>query len=727
MATRPRYLCVAVTSALASLLIACATPTRVTQTPAAPAEFRYPATARGDVVDIYHDVKVADPYRWFEDASAQPTKDWVTAQNALAQPYLETLPQRAWLGNRLKALWTYERFGVPQREGGHYFFLRNDGTQDQSVLYVADSLNATPRVLVDPNGKREDATIALSQWSPSPDGKLVAYALSDGGTDWNIWHFRRVADGTDLPVTLKFSKFWPVSWASDSSGVYYSRYPVKAGESAETAERGDDAGRPDVYFHKLDQPQTADRLVYQVTDHPSRVPAAQVTEDGRYLIINLFDGYETNGVLVQDLRKPGARPQPLFVAWDALYNFIGSKGDELYFQTTHAAPLGRVIAVHPDKPQVTAWRSVVPQAQFSINTTNYLGGRIVVEYTRDARSVVKLFEVSGAEAGEVKLPGLGTATGFQGEGDNTEAFFSFSGYQAPTSIQRLDVGTNSVNEFRKPTVPADFTPFVTEQVFYNSKDGTRVPMFIIRRKDAPRDGNQPVMLYGYGGFNVTLSPTFSPAIQSWLEMGGTYAVANLRGGGEYGEEWHQAGTKLKKQNVFDDFIAAAEYLIREKYTNPKRLAILGRSNGGLLVGAALIQRPELFGAALPGVGVMDMLRYQTASANARQWSSDYGLAENTDEFKAIRAYSPVHNVKNGACYPPTLVTTADRDDRVVPWHSYKFAAELQHAQGCANPVLIRIETRAGHGAGKPVWMQIEDIADQFGFVANALKMPAPAG
>jgi len=727
MATRPRYLCVAVATALTTLLIACATQTQVTHTPAPPAEFKYPATTRSDVIDVYHDVKVPDPYRWFEDPGAQSTKDWVTAQNALAQPYLESLPQRAWFGNRLKALWTYERFGVPQRDGGRYFFLRNDGTQDQSVLYVADALNATPRVLVDPNGKREDATVALSQWSPSPDGKLVAYALSDGGTDWNIWHFRRVADGTDLPVALKFSKFWPVSWARDSSGVYYSRYPVKAGESAATAERGDDAGRPDVYFHKLEDAQSSDQLIYKVTDHPSRVPAAQITEDGRYLIINLFDGYQTNGVLVQDLRKPGAKPQPLFVAWDALYNFIGSKGDELYFQTTHAAPLGRVIAVHPNKPQVTAWRGVVPQAGFAISNTAYIGGRLVVEYTRDARSLVKLFDTSGVEAGEVKLPGLGTATGFQGEGDNPEAFFSFSGYQAPTSILRLDVTSNSVSEFRRPTVPADFTPFVTEQVFYNSKDGTRVPMFIIRRKDAPRDGNQPVMLYGYGGFNVTLSPSFSPSIQSWLEMGGIYAVANLRGGGEYGEEWHQAGTKLKKQNVFDDFIAAAEYLIREKYTNSRRLAIIGRSNGGLLVGAALTQRPELFGAALPGVGVMDMLRYQTASANARQWSSDFGLAENTDEFKAIRAYSPVHNVKDGACYPPTLVTTADRDDRVVPWHSYKFAAELQHAQGCANPVLIRIETRAGHGAGKPVWMQIEDIADQFGFVANALKMPAPAG
>jgi prolyl oligopeptidase len=729
MASRPRYIVMSLASALTILLVACTSSPRATHTPSAPAappKFQYPATTRGDVADDYYGTRIADPYRWFEDAGAQSTRDWVSAQNALAQPYLEALPQRAWLGNRLKQLWTYERFGVPQREEGKYFYLRNDGTQDQSVLYVAEGLSATPRVLVDPNGKREDATIALSQWSPSPDGKLLSYALSDGGSDWNIWHFRRVDDGTDLPVVLKFSKFWPMTWARDSSGVYYSRYPLKPGESAESAERGDDTGRPDVYFHKLAEPQASDRLVYRVTDHPTRVPAAVVTEDGRYLLIGLFDGYLTNGVLVQDLRRPGAKPQPLFIAWDALYNFIGSKGDELYFQTTNNAPRGRIIAVNPGKPEPAAWRSVVPQADFPISSSNYIGGRIVVEYTHDAHSAVKLFETSGAEVGEVKLPGLGTATAFIGEGDNPEAFFSYSGYQSPTRIMRLDVASNTVSEFRKPTVPADFTPYVTEQVFYNSKDGTRVPMFIVRRKDAPRDGNQPVMLYGYGGFNVTLSPSFSPSIQSWLEMGGIYAVANLRGGGEYGEEWHLAGTKLHKQNVFDDFIAAAEYLIKEKYTNPKRLAILGRSNGGLLVGAALTQRPELFGAALPGVGVMDMLRYQTASANARQWSSDFGLAENPEEFKAIRAYSPVHNV-HGGCYPPTLVTTADHDDRVVPWHSYKFAAELQHAQACANPVMIRIETRAGHGAGKPVWMQIEDIADQFGFVANALGMPAPAG
>jgi len=725
MGTSPRYLSVSLATALAALLIACATKPAATHAPEPQAKLQYPDTPRGDVVDDYHGVRVADPYRWFEDLGAQNTRDWVSAENAIAQPYLERLPHRAWLGNRLKQLWTYERFGVPLVEGGKYFYLRNDGSQDQSVLYVADALNAPPRVLVDPNGKREDATIALSQWYPSPDGKLLAYALSDGGSDWNVWHFRRVADGSDLPVVLKFSKFWPVSWAHDSSGVYYSRYPLKSGDKPDSVERGDDAGRPDVFFHRLDDAQLTDRLVYQVTDHPTRVPSAQVTEDGRYLVIGEFDGYVANGVRIQDLRKPSSPVRPMFTAWDAIYTFIGSKGDELYFQTTNSAPRGRVIAVQANRPEPAAWRTVVPQADIAISNASYIGGRVVVEYTRDAMSLVKLFETSGAAAGEVRLTGLGTATAFQGKGDNAEAFFSYSDYLSPTRIMRLDVGSNTVSEFRRPSVPADFLPFMTEQVFYTSKDGTRVPMFVIRRKDAPRDGNQPVLLYGYGGFNVTLSPSFSPAIQSWLELGGIYAVANLRGGGEYGEDWHLAGTRLHKQNVFDDFIAAAEYLIREKYTSPKRLGIIGRSNGGLLIGAALTQRPELFGAALPGVGVMDMLRYQTASANARQWSSDFGVAEDPVEFQALRAYSPVHNVKSGLCYPPTLVTTADHDDRVVPWHSYKFAAELQHAQGCANPVMIRIETRAGHGAGKPVWMQIEDIADQFCFVANALGVPAP--
>ncbi|MEO8061527.1 MAG: prolyl oligopeptidase family serine peptidase [Pseudomonadota bacterium] len=727
MVTSHRYLCAVLAGSLVVLLIACATKPKAEYTPpVSPPKLQYPQAARGDVVDVYHGVSVPDPYRGFEDPNAQSTRDWVTAENALAQPYLERLPQRAWLGERLKQLWNYDRFGAPEREGNNYFYLRNDGTQDQSVLYVAAGLDAPPRVLMDPNGKRDDATIALSQFVPSPNGEILAYALSDAGSDWNTWHFRRVADGVDLPVFLKFSKFHAVSWARDNSGVYYSRYPLKPGDSADTAERGDDAGRPDVFFHKLEDAQSADRLVYQVADNPTYVPTGHVTEDGRYLIINLSYGYDANAIRVQDLRKKSAKPKDIFAAWDALYEFLGSNGDELYFFTTNESPRGRVIAVNANNPAPTAWRTVVPQDELAIISTNYIGGRFVVEYSRDACSAVRLYEASGKFAGEVKLPGLGTTKGFQGTGTNSETFFSYTDFTTPQRILRLDVARNVVSDFRTPNVPADFTPFVTEQVFYTSKDGTRVPMFITRRKDAPRDGNQPVILYGYGGFNVIVSPGFNPAIQSWIEMGGIYAVANLRGGGEYGEEWHRAGTRLLKQNVFDDFIAAAEYLIREKYTSPKRLAIRGGSNGGTLVGAVTTQRPELFGAALPAVGVMDMLRYHTASANARQWSTDFGLSEDAAEFKALKAYSPVHNLKSGVCYPPTLVTTADHDDRVVPWHSFKFAAELQRVQACDNPVMIRVETRAGHGAGKPVWMQIEDVADQFGFVANALNVPTPA-
>jgi len=480
-----------------------------------------------------------------------------------------------------------------------------------------------------------------------------------------------------------------------------------------------------VYFHKVDEDQSKDRLVYRVPDNPTKVPSATVTEDGRYLVLSLYEGLEANDVWLLDLRKPAAKPRPIMTTWDALYLFIGSKGDELYFQTTKDAPRGRVIAVDARRPEPAAWRSVVPQGELAIGSAGYIGGRVVVDYTRDVVSVVKLFETSGREAGEVKLPGLGTTVDLLGTGDNPEAFLAYTDFLTPQRILRLDVASNTVSDYRTPRVAADFTPYVTEQVFYASKDGTRVPMFIIHRKNTPRDGNQPVMLYGYGGFNLTQSPKFSPTIQAWLEMGGTYVYANIRGGGEYGEEWHRAGTKLLKQNVFDDFIAAAEYLIREQYTSSKRLAATGRSNGGTLIGAVVTQRPDLFGAMLPVVGVMDMLRYQTASANARQWSTDYGLAENPDEFKALLAYSPLHNMKPGTCYPPTLVTTAEGDDRVVPWHSYKFAAAIQHAQGCPNPVFIRIETRAGHGAGKPVWMLIEDFADQWGFAANAIGMNAP--
>jgi len=681
---------------------------------------RYPAAPRGPVVDDYFGTRVADPYRWFEQLDSPATKKWVAAENALAQPWLEAIPQRAWVKERLTKLWNYERFGVPQKAGGRYFYLRNDGTQNQSVLYVSDSIDATGRVLFDPNAASQDATVALARVEPSADGELVAYSLSDGGTDWEIWKFRRVDDGTDLPDELRRVKFWQLSWAKDGSGVYYSRYPARADG------HGDDAGRPAVYFHRLGEPQERDALVYAVTDHPTRAPSADITGDGKLLVISIYEDTRRDGVVLKDISRPDGAVTKLFTGFDANYGFAGDDADFLYFTTNAGAPNWRVLAVDRKAPSAASARTVVPEADTAIGDAAISGDRIVVSYLQDARNVVRLFERDGKPVGEVPLPGPGSAGGFETDSDDPEAFFAFSDFLAPTRILRLDTAKNAVSTFRAPKIDADTSAFVTEQVFYPSKDGTRIPMFITHRRDMPRDGNQPVLLYGYGGFNISLTPAFRPTVLAWLEMGGVYAEANLRGGGEYGEAWHDAGTVLHKQNVFDDFIAAAEYLIREKYTQPSRLVINGRSNGGLLVGAVMLQRPELFGAALPGVGVHDMLRYQYASANARQWSGDFGLSEDPGQFKALRAYSPVHNVKKGVCYPPTLVTTADRDDRVVPWHSYKFAAALQAAQGCNNPILIRIETRAGHGAGKPVWMQIEDFADQWAFAAKALGMPVPA-
>ena len=679
----------------------------------------YPITARGNVSDDYNGKKVDDPFRWLEDLNSQATRDWVAAQNRVAEPRLASLPQRAWVKQRLLQLWSYERFNTPVKEGGRYFFTHNDGKQNQSVLFVTDSLDAPGRVLVDPNTVSADQTVALADFTPSPKGDLVAYALSDGGTDWQIWSFRRVNDATDLPDKLRFTKFWGVSWARDGSGIYYSRYPALPNG------KGDDAGRPSIYFHKLGEPQESDRLIYSVTDHPTRVPSGRVTEDGRYLVITLFDGYERNGVSLLDLRQPDAKVIPLFYAWDALYTFIGSNGDLLYFHTTQDAPLRRVIEVDARKPAGTRWPTVVPEDTVALDEASYVGGRIVAKYVHDAHSVARVFRPDGRMVGEVPLPGMGTVEGFFGEGRDPETFFSYTDYLTAPQVYRYDVTSNKAALWRKASVNGSTDAYVTEQVFYLSKDGTRVPMYITHRRDMVRDGSQPFLLYGYGGFNVSLTPAFRPSVLAWLDMGGAYAEANLRGGGEYGEAWHQAGTLQNKQRVFDDFIAAAEYLVRERYTRPAKLGIHGRSNGGLLVGAALTQRPELFGAALPAVGVLDMLRYHTASANARQWSSDYGLSEDPEQFKALISYSPVHNVKRGMCYPPTLITTADHDDRVVPWHSYKFAAALQEVQVCDNPIFIRIETRAGHGAGKPVWMQIDDFADQWAFLAKYLGMEMP--
>jgi prolyl oligopeptidase len=695
-----------------------ASETAVGVPPAGPRPLVYPITLRGDVLDNYFGTKVADPYRWLEKLDSPQVQQWVQAQNALSQPRLQELPARAWVKARLTQLWNYERYDVPVKRGGRYFYLHNDGAQNQSVLEVADGLEARGRVLFDPNVARSDATVALSEFTPNVRGDLVAYALSDGGTDWQVWHFKRAADGTELPDTLRFTKFWGVSWARDDSGVYYSRYPARADG------RPDDAGRPAIYFHRLGTAQEQDLLVYEVTNHPTHVPVARVSEDGHYLVITLVEGFDKNGVDLLDLSRPGAKPQALFAGWDARYLYLGVHQNELYFQSTHDAPLGHVIALDPRAP--AAARIVVREAGTALQEATLVGGHIIAKYVEDAHSVVRVYEPDGRPLGEVPLPGLGGVEGFDGEDAQNETFFSYTDYLTPRRIYRFDVAGDRATLWREPPAVGSTAQFVTEQVFYHSQDGTRVPMYITHRRDLVKDGNQPLLLYGYGGFDISLTPVYRPSVEAWLEMGGIYAEANLRGGGEYGEAWHQAGTLVNKQHVFDDFIAAAEYLISEHYTRTARLGIYGRSNGGLLIGAVLTQRPDLFGAALPAVGVLDMLRYHTASANARQWSSDYGLSEDPDQFKALYAYSPVQNVKKATCYPPTLITTADHDDRVVPWHSYKFAAALQAEQVCSNPILIRIETRAGHGAGKPVWMQIDDFADQWAFLAKWLQMAVPS-
>ncbi len=675
----------------------------------------YPAAARSDHTDDYFGTSVPDPYRWMEALDAPEVAAWVEAQNAIAQPFLAGIPGHAELTARLSELWNYERFGIPFKEGGSYFHTRNDGLQDQDVVYVSESLDAKPRLFIDPNTFSADATVALAGLSVSPDGRWAAYATSDGGTDWTTWRIRDVATGQDLEDVVGFTKFTPAAWLPDGSGFFYSRHPVGADG------QGDGQAQVKVHFHAVGTAQEADELVYAVEDSQSRNPYPTVTEDGRYLILDISEGYDANAVYFKDLGAAGSRVVRLLDAWDALHYFIGNEGPVFFFLTNKDAPRYRVVAIDTRRPDPGSWQVIVPQAEQTLISASWLGGRFVAQYLEDAKSLARVFDRDGALVREVDLPGIGTAVGFGGKAADPETFFAFESYTTPPTLYRYDVSTGESSVYRQAQVGVSPEAFETVQVFFDSKDGTRIPMFITHSKGLVLNGENPTLLYGYGGFNIPETPSFSVARMVWMEMGGVFAHANLRGGGEYGEEWHLAGTKTRKQNVFDDFIAAAEYLVARGYTSPARLAVEGASNGGLLIGAVITQRPELFGAALPAVGVLDMLRYHTASLNARQWSSDYGLSENEEEFRALRAYSPVHNVREGTCYPPTLVTTADRDDRVVPWHSFKFGAALQHAQSCTNPILVRVETRAGHGAGKPTWMRIEEVADAWAFLKWALK------
>ena len=680
-------------------------------------QFNYPVARKSDQTDDYHGVKVADPYRWLEDLDSAETRAWVEAQNKLTFSFLEAIPARTAIKDRLTKLWNYEKYGIPNKEGNRYFYTRNSGLQNQAVLYTVTSLDGQPQMVLDPNTLSADGTVALSGMQVSPDGKLLAYSLSASGSDWQEWRVRDVETAKDLSDHLKWVKFSIVSWTRDGKGFFYSRYDEPKGDTLKATNYFQK-----VYFHKLGTPQSEDVLVYERPDQKDWLFISSVTEDGNYLIMTVYQGTDVKSrVYYKDLKSKDAGVVKLLDDFDAAYNFIGNEGPRFWFQTDLQAPRGKVIEIDTSKPARNNWKVVVPESKETLQATSFVNNKFILNYLKDAYTQVKIYDVAGKLVNEVTFPGIGSAEGFAGKATDKETFYSFTGFTTPTTIYRYDMTTGKSTIFRQPKV--DFNPAVyeTKQVFYTSKDGTKVPMFITHKKAVKLDGNNPTYLYGYGGFNVSLSPAFSVGNLVWMEMGGVYAQPNLRGGGEYGEEWHQAGMKLKKQNVFDDFIAAAQWLIDNKYTSTPKLAIGGGSNGGLLVGAAITQRPELFGAALPAVGVMDMLRFQKFTIGWA-WVSDYGSSENPEEFKALYAYSPLHNIKPGTSYPPAMITTADHDDRVWPGHSFKFAAALQAAQAGPAPVLIRIETKAGHGAGKPTSKIIEDIADRFAFLVKTLEM-----
>lgn len=679
-----------------------------------------PETRTIDHVDDYHGTQVADPYRWLEDdvRESEDVAAWVEAENTYTNAYLETLEHRAAIRDRLTALWDFAKFGTPFKVGGRYYFEKNDGLQNQYVLYVQDSLDDEPRVLIDPNEWSEDGTIALSGTVFSDDGRYLAYGIQDGGSDWRTWKIMEIETGRVLDDELTWVKFNNPSWTSDGDGFFYGRYP----EPQEGAEFQNLNLNMQVYYHRIGTPQAEDVLVFERPDEPEWGFQCDVTEDGRYLVITTWKGTDDKyRIFVKDLSEPYGMPYPLIDHFDNDYTLVGNDGPTLYFKTDLDAPLKRVMAIDLRNPEPEHYREIIPQGEEPITSVSLVGNVFFVEALKDAKTQVRLFDMQGSFLREVEFPGIGTAGGFGGRRGDTETFYSFSSFATPPSTYRYDVLTGESTLLQRSNVDMDPEGYVVEQVFYDSKDGTRVPMFVAHRAGIELDGTNPTLLYGYGGFSIPLTPTFSISRLAWMEMGGVLAVANLRGGGEYGEEWHRAGTVLNKQNVFDDFIAAAEWLIENNYTSSEKLAIQGGSNGGLLVGACMTQRPDLFGACLPAVGVMDMLRFHKFTAG-RFWVDDYGSADDPEQFQALYAYSPYHNIEDGVEYPATMVTTADTDDRVVPGHSFKFAARLQAAQGGDEPILIRIETRAGHGAGKPTAKVIEEIADMWAFLVEELEM-----
>ena len=675
----------------------------------------YPPARKSDQVDDYHGVKVADPYRWLEELDSEETKAWVEAQNKLSFGYLAGIPARTALKDRITKLWNYEKYGVPFKEGNRYFYYRNSGLQNQSVLYTVTGLDAPPQMILDPNTMSADGTVAVSGVQVSPDGKLLAYSVSASGSDWQEWKVRDVETGKDLSDHLKWVKFSGVSWTQDNKGFFYSRYDEPKGDSLKSVNYFQK-----IYYHKLGAPQSEDALVYERPDQKDWLLGGNVTEDGNYLIITVYQGTDVKSrVYYKDLRDNNSQVVKLLDEFDAAYNFIGNDGTKFWFHTDLESPRGKVVEIDVNNPARNSWKVIVPETKDALQGVSYVDHKFILNYLKDAYTQVKIHDTSGKFVSEVAFPGIGSASGFGGKAKDKETFYYFTGFTTPTTIYRYDMTTGKSTIFREPKV--DFNPanFETKQVFYKSKDGTKVPMFITHKKGLKLDGSHPTYLYGYGGFNVSMTPGFSVGNMVWMEMGGVYAQPSLRGGAEYGEDWHQGGMKLKKQNVFDDFIAAAEWLIANKYTSSSRLAIQGGSNGGLLVGAVANQRPELFRAVIESAGVMDMLRFQKFTIGAN-WIADYGSSEaNEAEFKALFAYSPIHNIKMGAKYPSTLITTADHDDRVVPAHNYKYAAALQAGQGGDNPILIRVDTNSAHGASNTT-KAIEQQRDIMAFLFDNL-------
>ena len=685
----------------------------------------YPVTRKADVVDDYHGTKVADPYRWLEDDRSAETAAWVEAQNKVTQDYLAQIPERKAIEARLTKLWDYEKFGAPSRHGKYYVYSHNTGLQNQGVLYATTDLKQTGRVLLDPNGLSADGTVSLGGTVFTDDGRFMAYSLSKGGADLNIWKVRNVETGQDLADQLPQGRNSVNDWAKDGAGFYYTRYPLPKDRSALTGV----FKNQQLFFHKLGTSVETDTVVYGRPDQPDWGFRADVTDDGRWLVIYQNQGTDRRSrVFLKDLTRPDAKVEPWLDKFDATYRLVGNDGDTFYVFTDQSAARGRLVTIARSTPEPKDWKTLIAQApgRDVMAGVNLVANCFAITWRIDALNTVRLYDLKGQLEREIALPGVGSLAGFGGRRQHTEAFYGFTSYNLPTTLYRYDFSTGKSEVFRQPRFAFDPAAFEVKEIFYTSKDGTKVPMFLAYRKGLKLDGQNPTLLYGYGGFNVPANPGFSPATLAWLEMGGVYAQACLRGGSEYGRDWYEAGRLKNKQNVFDDFIAAAEWLIKERYTSTPKLAIHGGSNGGLLVGACLAQRPELIGAALPAVGVMDMLRFHKFTIGW-MWKSDYDCSDDPAGFKYLMTYSPLHTLKPGVTYPPTLVTTGDHDDRVVPAHSHKFIATLQADQAGPAPVLTRIETNAGHGAGKPTTKQIAERADQWSFLVKNLGMKLPAG